>query len=86
MKETIVWITDPKNLPDAESTVLVETVNDLDTGFYDDGVWRWAGSAELVHDPVLAWAEMPEGTRGGAADLPALGESGLRSEAREGAV
>lgn len=65
--ETIEWHRDPADLPDADTTVQIELNPDFDysepvfVGFYGDGEWRDV-HGEVVE--VIAWANMPKGTRG----------------------
>ena len=62
--EVIVWMSEPADLPDDETTVLLDTgCWDTFPGFRDDGLWRWA-DATPVEQPVLRWAHMPAGSGG----------------------
>jgi len=65
--ETIEWHRHPADLPDADTTVLIELDPAFDysepvfLGFYGDGVW-YDVHGDTVE--VVAWAHMPKGTRG----------------------
>lgn len=60
--EVIVWVTADDELPDDDTTVLLDTGNhDTFPGFRDAGLWRWS-DATPVEAPVLRWAQMPAGS------------------------
>lgn len=59
IEETILWI--QSGMPDEEMTVLVETADQVDTGFVREGLWCWA-SGGLIDEPVMAYAELPLGS------------------------
>lgn len=63
MIELITWITDPKKLPDDETTVLVCTESGtVSEGFHLEEHWFFA-SAGSIDENVIAWADMPEGPK-----------------------
>lgn len=58
--ETIYWHHPKDDMPDADTSVLIETAHDLDAGFYDGENWRWS-TAQLIIDEVLVWSDMSNG-------------------------
>lgn len=64
--EIIRWVTDG-SLPDADTTVLVETeTHDTFSGYFDGHGWRDC-TGYPFSDTVIAWSDMPAGSKGGAA-------------------
>ena len=63
--ETITWHRLPGQMPDADTTVLVEAehADEVWPGYLDGTTWRWATSLP-VDGKVLAWADMPAGVKG----------------------
>lgn len=60
--EIITWHELPQDgMPDAESTLLLETADAVAEGWWDGEAWRWAESGGIVEQPVQAWAAMPAG-------------------------
>jgi len=65
--EAVEWHIDPTDLPDADTTVLIELDPDSDyseptfMGYYDGEIWRDVHNVEVQ---VIAWAHALAGTRG----------------------
>lgn len=71
--ETITWHLTSDALPDADITVLAEVRDPEDTGtecwpaFWSGASWIDAGTGwPLDAERVIAWTDMPGGTRGAA--------------------
>lgn len=66
VKREVIWISDSVEKPDAELTVLVELVGDTEPvwmGFWDGAAWRDACTGAEFAGRVVAWAELPQGSR-----------------------
>lgn len=63
--ELIHWHRLPGQLPDADTTVLVESKHGAEIwpGYLDGDIWRWATGMPVV-GKVVAWAHMPAGVKG----------------------
>lgn len=85
LTETITW-RDAADLPDADTTVLIEIHPDEDysepvfLGFHDGDTWRDVHGEPLQ---VVAWAEPPVGTR--SAGAPAAVKDGLTDTVKDSA-
>ena len=56
----VQWVSPMLQLPDSETSVLINTSDgEVDAGYYD-GLWRWACAVRIEDSSVLYWAEMPE--------------------------
>ena len=63
MNETITWHEAAAELPDDETTVLVQSPDGSEPvwpGFHDERGWHWIESTERCI-AVTAWADMPAG-------------------------
>lgn len=65
--EVLEWHRDPADLPDADTTVVIELDPDFD---YSEPVYLGWHAGDAWHDVmgdavhVIAWANVPKGTRG----------------------
>lgn len=63
-QETITWHPVEQKLPDADTTVLIQTPEHDEPvwmGHYDGVFWFGVGGEEFEEGDVTAWAEMPAG-------------------------
>ena len=72
MNETITWHDAATELPDDETTVLVQSLEGSEPvwpGFHDERGWHWIESTEQCI-AVTYWAEMPVGVNNAAQTQP----------------
>jgi len=66
--ELLTWHRLPGQMPDADLTVLLSTIDSCDStvaaGWFDGEFFRWCDTGGVVRGTVLGWTDVPAGLVG----------------------